>query len=165
MKYFHNIKISAFSPQTESKELEEKLLKFLPDSIVKDINDKKLEIELERLAGDNPIDSYSLYLKRNRHCNEFMKVLVAKLIEKYKEHEHKEGFESAKDTVISRLVKRIDEKCRVYIRIDKKDFLDDVFTLTYSGNCIHIKVTMASYPKSAENSEKLITEFVNSLEK
>jgi len=47
-----------------------------------------------------------------------------------------------------------------YVRIDKDKFLKDKYIITDSGNCIHIKITVAAFPKTKDNAKKEIESII-----
>lgn len=45
---------------------------------------------------------------------------------------------------------RVDDECNLFIRLDKKSLNEKKFVLTDSGDCYHIKIKLAAYPKKKE---------------
>ena len=52
---------------------------------------------------------------------------------------------------------RLDEDLNFFVRIDKEKWIDgkEMF-LTDSGNCFHIKILIAAFPKKRENALKIV---------
>tara|TARA_Y100000034_G_C6873559_1_gene399155 strand:+ start:1140 stop:1571 length:432 start_codon:yes stop_codon:yes gene_type:complete len=66
-----------------------------------------------------------------------------------------------KDILTQQLDSRLDIHNNFFIRLDKDKFLEDVFEVTDSGNCIHIKIVVAAFPKTKENAKKIVLEFID----
>ena len=50
------------------------------------------------------------------------------------------------------LSRRMDEKGNLFLRFDKQCAYNENLKLTYSGDAIHVKIKIASYPVSKENA-------------
>ena len=60
-----------------------------------------------------------------------------------------------KETIKDELSRRIDDKGNLFLRFDKQEAVDENLKLTYSGNAIHTKIKIASYPSNKENAIKV----------
>lgn len=63
-----------------------------------------------------------------------------------------------KQTIKDELSRRIDDKGNLFLRFDKQEAVDENLKLTYSGNAIHTKIKIASYPSNKENAIKVAKE-------
>jgi RNA-binding protein len=53
---------------------------------------------------------------------------------------------------------RLDEELFFYIRLNKEAALKDIFELTDSGDCVHIKMHIAAFPKNRDSALKVVEE-------
>lgn len=60
-----------------------------------------------------------------------------------------------KNTIKEELNRRMDEKGNLFLRFDKQEAYDQKLKLTYSGDAIHMRIKIASYPVSKENALKV----------
>lgn len=146
MKVFHNAKITVFAKDSEKDLVKAALLSILPDSVKEDIAKKKNRIEQENMKGESNMSIFRITIKKNRQCNEFFKKIFDGL---------------ADDDIKNALCERIDERCRCYIRLDKSALLEGKCKLTYSGDCVHIRSTIASYPVEQDSAKELVCNFIN----
>ena len=58
---------------------------------------------------------------------------------------------------------RIDEKGNMFLRFDKQEAYDENIKLSYSGDVIHVRIKIASYPVSKENAIKVAHKLFNFL--
>ena len=66
-----------------------------------------------------------------------------------------------KNTIKKELSRRIDEKGNMFLRLDKQEAYDEKIKLSYSGDVIHIRIKIASYPVSKENATKVAHKIFN----
>ena len=57
----------------------------------------------------------------------------------------------------------MDEKGNLFLRFDKQSAFDENLKLTYSGDAIHVRIKIASYPVSKENAIKIAKKLFNFL--
>lgn len=60
-----------------------------------------------------------------------------------------------KNTIKEELSRRMDDKGNLFLRFDKQEAYNQNLKLTYSGDAIHIRIKIASYPVSKENALKV----------
>jgi RNA binding exosome subunit len=60
-----------------------------------------------------------------------------------------------KNTIKEEHSRRMDEKGNLFLRFDKQEAYDQNLKLTYSGDAIHIRIKIASYPVKKENALKV----------
>lgn len=63
-----------------------------------------------------------------------------------------------KKTISEELEQRIDDKGNLFLRFDKQQAYDEKLKLTRSGNAIHVRIKIASYPVNKENAIKIARE-------
>ena len=51
---------------------------------------------------------------------------------------------------------RVDEDCNLFFRLDKSKILNGEYELTDKGDCFHVKIKIATYPKSREKALELV---------
>lgn len=60
-----------------------------------------------------------------------------------------------KNIIKEELSRRMDERGNLFLRFDKQEAFEEKLKLTYTGNAIHVKIKIASYPVSKENAIKV----------
>ena len=69
-----------------------------------------------------------------------------------------------KNTINEELSRRMDDKGNLFLRFDKQEAYDENLKLTYSGNAIHMRIKIASYPVSKENAIQVAKNIFDFLE-
>jgi len=59
-------------------------------------------------------------------------------------------------TIIEQLDSRLDEGLHFYIRLEKDELISGKYYLTDTGNCYHIKLSIAAYPHRKEAARDII---------
>ena len=124
----HNIKFRAFVYKDESvDEISEAILNILPEA----------EIEAEEAEGllEDKIIILSGIVSKKRYTKTFFNTLL--------EWTDLEKLNAA-------LERKIDEKGNWFLRFDKIDALDEIWTIKDSGDSIHLKVKIAAFPAKKE---------------
>jgi len=147
MRYIHNAKITVFlKPEEYSPAIAQNIKnvfhKLLPIDFVKE----KITIQEEQVESfeNRKIRIYTLEFTKEAHTNIFIKTLKELL----KEYQCK--------TILDQKSSRLDDELFYYIRLDKEAALKDVFELTDSGECIHIKMHVAAFPKHKDAALKVV---------
>lgn len=68
-----------------------------------------------------------------------------------------------KSVIREELSRRMDENGNLFLRFDKQSAFDEELKLTYSGDAIHVRIKIASYPASKENAIKVAYKIFNFL--
>lgn len=68
-----------------------------------------------------------------------------------------------KTTIKNELNRRMDENGNLFLRFDKQLAYDEELKLTYSGDAIHVRIKIASYPVSKENAVNVAKKLFNFL--
>ncbi len=147
MKQFHNVEVSMFVRQNE--DLSELMLLFeqvFPFPV------KEL-LKTEKVSGFEQEIITVVKVKIMQHAKilEFLLHLFQGMTE--------DQFRLIRTQVESRL----DDDGYFYIRISKNGVKFGKHKLTETGDCIHIKILTAAFPKNRENAMKVIQTYLDSL--
>jgi len=145
MKYAHWIKVSVFAKEEESDTLIlQKLASLFPFSI-----DKLLKKEIALGFFEKKICIFEVLLKKDKEMNAFIEFFLGSM-----------NMEE-KNILLSQLDSRLDEFLHFFIRIDKRDFIENnVISITDSGDCFHIKISVASFPKKRRTAKKVVESMI-----
>ncbi|MBQ6511319.1 RNA-binding protein [Methanobrevibacter sp.] len=136
----HNIKFRAFVYEDESAdEISQAILNILPEA----------EIEAEDAEGmlEDKIIILSGTVSKRRYTKTFFNTLLEW---------------TDLDKLNDDLERKIDEKGNWFLRFDKKDALDEKWTILDSGDSIHLKIKIAAYPAKKEIAVEKIREAITS---
>ena len=145
MKWLHSATITVFAKPAEDKDAIKKALREL---IPFPLEEQKITLEEETIEHtDGTMTIYRIHLKKEAHTTRFLKTLFDTL-----------GKEQSK--LIKKQEDRLHEDERdfnFYIRLEKNALLTNhEWKLTESGDCIHIKLQLAAFPKKRETALSLI---------
>lgn len=144
MKFAHTIKVSvfAYSEEDENK-IKEALLSLFPF----DLEKEKISLTEETATGfeEKKIIIYSVVLNKEKHTNLFLKNLTKTFSEEQK-------------SLLLRQKNRLDDELDFFIRLDKKKIVSEnpEYWITDSGDCFHIKISVAAFPAKKEAAYKVI---------
>ncbi|MFH1072549.1 MAG: RNA-binding domain-containing protein [Nanoarchaeota archaeon] len=140
MKSCHNLSVRVFAKQDDDEErIKETLANLFPFPL----NDETEKVHLERTVAtgvdeQSRIIIYEINLTKDRHINAFLEKLSAALSEEQK-------------ALLIRQTNRLDDNHYFFLRLDKRKLMDGIYWLTDSGDCFHIRMCIATYPKNREN--------------
>jgi len=136
MKLAHQIWINVFCKDNDDEStLLDKLKSLVPINLEKE----KITIKRSSTKGfENKILIYEIELKKPRHTNTFLKNLKKKLNQEQK------------TLILNQAESRLDHNLDFFIRLDKEKLLKDEIQITDSGNCFHIKISIAAFPKKRD---------------
>lgn len=151
MKYIHNAKITIFLKPEEYHSAPELIIK------IKNIFHKLLPIDFDKekiVILEEQVESFE---------NRKIKIFT---LEFSKESQTKVFLKTFKDlirheqckTLVTQKESRLDEELFFYVRLDKEAALKEVFELTDSGDCVHIKMHVAAFPTHREPALKTVEE-------
>ncbi len=143
MKHFNNITITVFAkPEEDAEKVKQKLAELIPFNLV----DEKINLSEETATGFNEraIKIYKILLIKEKHTNKFFASLKQKLSS------------LDKKLLLAQVETRIDEELNFFIRLDKQQLFNDVYEITDSGDCYHIKMLLLAFPKKRERAVELI---------
>ena len=139
MKLANNVNIRVFcKPEEDASLIKEKLL--LPF----DLKKEKIAIKAQKAEGfqERTIMIFSALLEKERHVKAFLENLNEKLGEETQ-------------TLIEQWESRTDDNLDFFIRLDKDMMMKNKLVLTDSGNCYHIKINLAAFPKRKEKAREI----------
>ena len=145
----HNVKLSVFCKPEEDFDKTmsgfKALLPFNPE-------DEKASISIVNAESfqDKTIRIIEAVLDKQRHINAFLGHLKESLND------------DQRQMLLRQKESRTDDELYFYIRLDKDRWLDEkrIF-ITDSGNCYHIRIHLAAFPKTKEKALKIVEEWLN----
>ena len=147
MKIAHHIRISVFSKEDENAETIKAALISL---INLDLEKEKLSLQERNTKGfeQKKIKVFEIILSKERHIAAFIEYLSSHLSAEQKELLQRQA-ES-----------RIDHELNFYLRLDKAKLLQGQYWITDEGDCFHIKISLAVFPKKLEKAIELAQEML-----
>ncbi len=146
MKYFNKITISVFIKIDEGEDLEltkQKLLDLFPFNLT----EEKIILREETNKGFNErkIKILTVELLKEAHTNKFFEFLLQKITR------------DDKSAILRQKESRLDQELYFYLRFDKQKWIQkNELELTDSGDCFHIKLALAAFPRKREVAINLI---------
>ena len=140
MKLAHQIKTKVFSYEKHNEDdklILDKFLQLFPFNL----KDEKIELKKTNALGINEkkITIFEITLTKEKHTSKFLENLMENLDEEHKK------------LIFSQLESRLDDNLDFFLRFDKDEYLkNDKLKLADSGNCFHIKISVAAFPKKRE---------------
>ncbi len=146
MKLAHNIEIRVFAREDENikpEKIQHTFAKIMPFDID---NEKTPDIKTQKTSGFNemPIFVYTMRLEKDRHCNDFLENLNKRLSSE------------DKNKISKQMDSRTDNNLNFYLRLSRNKLFEDTYELTESGECFHIRISLAAFPKKRENAHNII---------
>lgn len=142
MKRAHSIVISAFVKDGEDEDaIRQSIRSLVPFSL----EDEKLALQESSVTGlsGGKILVLELRLQKERHTSMFLDALASNL-------------SGAQKQQLCEQENRIDQECNAFLRFRKKDF--PRLVLTDGGDCIHVRLSLAAFPKKREHALLLFKE-------
>lgn len=140
MKLAHQIKAKVFyyeKHNEDDKLILNKFLQFFPFNL----EDEKIELKKINAFGFNEkkITIFDVTLTKENHTSKFLENLMENLDEEQKK------------LILSQLESRLDDNLDFFLRFDKNEYVkNNKLVLTDSGNCFHIEISVAAFPKKRE---------------
>ena len=144
MKYIHHIYLSVFAKEEENKEeIAEALNRLIPETTTE--KDKiKIEEEIVKIDEYTKMSIFRVQISKDKYTK--------KAIEIIKEHLSEED-----QTKILEQKNRVDEEGNLYLRFDKTKLIEkEELILTDGGDCFHMKIQIAAYPKTKAKAEAVV---------
>lgn len=144
MKFAHNVKISVFCKEYEN---ETAIIHSLKSLFPFYLEKEKIKLNQQTATGFNEtkIKIFDIILDKERHINKFLGFLKEKLSAEQK------------GLLIRQAESRLDEKLDFFIRFDKDKLIqENKLYITDSGNCFHIKISIAAFPSKREKALEAI---------
>ncbi len=142
MKLANSIKISLFiKPEEDCEALTKAFFKLLPFSL----EEEKLKLKTSKATSfsQRQITIHELELNKDKHTNLFLKFLREKLDE-----QQRKMLISQED--------RLDSNLDFFIRLDKESLSHDQFQVTECGECYHIRISIAAFPRKREVALEIV---------
>ncbi len=137
MKLAHQIKANVFSYEKNNEDdklILDKFLHLFPFSL----KDEKIELNKSNAAGfeDKNITIFEVTLEKEKHTSQFINNLIKNLSDEQK------------NLILEQLESRLDNELNFFLRFDKDEYLkNNKLVLTDSGNCFHIMISVAAFPR------------------
>jgi len=148
MKYANSVKVSVFvKPEDkEDNDIDNKIIEAIKNLVPLDFEKEKLTIGKTGVEGFNNrnITIYEIMLTKDAHTNLFIKSLIEKLNPDQKE------------LLLRQADSRLDENLDFFIRLGKPELLRGDYYITDSGDCFHIKIGIAAFPRKREAALHII---------
>ena len=139
MKFCHNLAVRVFAmPEDDDAAVRTTLLSLFPFPI----DDEKEKVALEKtdatgIDESRRITIYQVTLHKDRHLNAFLEKLNSALNQEQK------------DLLLAQH-NRLDAENNFYLRLDKPRLMEGTYEITDSGDCFHIRMLIAAYPKTRQ---------------
>ncbi len=149
MRSLHTVQISVFCKPNENRDaILKAFILFLPF----DLEKERIVITEEKAEGleNKVILIFKIELVKENHTRRFIEHLLSKL-----STEDKKILLSQTDTIL-------DNECNFFIRIDKEKLIEEKkFIITHSGNCFHIKMNVACFPKKKSVALEVVKKIID----
>jgi len=144
MRAFHNVIMTVFCKQGEDPALTEaKLCSFFP------FEKERVKLGQQKATGfnDKAITVYDITLEKEAHITQFLRWLLDTLNM------------DQKAMILRQLESRLDDELTFFIRFDKKAWNEEgrLFIIDH-GDCYHLKMRVAAYPKTRNAALKVLHE-------
>lgn len=144
MRWIHRATLTALAKQEEDVDaIRESIHALVPFNLEK----AKVPFQTQNAEAfdDRIIKIFTIILTKEAHTNDFLQFLLDTLSQEQK------------DLLILQAESRLDTEYDFFIRIDKDAWMQErQLVLTDTGNCFHIKLTLAVFPKKKESALQLI---------
>ncbi len=149
MKHANKITIRAFTPPEEDREENKKKILKIAGYTEQETEKEKIKYEERNAKGfsQRNIIIHVLELEKDRHCNKFLERLASNLTEEDKD-------------ILIKQTNRLDDDMNFYIRLNKEKLKQGTYEVTESGECYHIKISIAAFPKRKDVAHKKIREIL-----
>jgi len=148
MKLVNNILLTVFCREEENSQ---QILNVMKGLCPFDLDSENVEVKKETALGFNEkkITIFKIFIEKEKHTNEFINKLKQELSDEQKQ------------LLLRQLSSRLDDESYFYIRLDKeKLIMEKRLWITDSGNCFHLKLSIAAFPKKREIAEKIVNEIL-----
>ena len=137
MKLVHTARLTVYCKDGEACE---EIKACLQGLVPLDLEQEKLAVKETIMKGEHAAEQdikiYEIMLSKERHVNKFLAALNQKLSKEQRE------------LLVQQAASRFDEDLNFFIRLDKDKLMhENLCQLTDSGECFHIKLSIAAYPK------------------
>lgn len=122
-------------PEEDENSLKHKFLELFPFNL----EEEKVLMKKSKATGFNQkeIIIYEVDLDKDKHTNLFLKNL-------------KEKLDNQQRIMLIRQEDRLDERLNFFLRLDKQSLLQGEYQVTDCGECFHIRISIAAFPRKRE---------------
>lgn len=144
MKVLNTVLLSVFVKEGENEsKIAEKLKTFMP------VDFEKEKIAIIRTAAQGFNESKIVILEIELHKEKHTNIFVKKIQEIISKEQ--------KELLLRQADSRLDEEFYFFIRFDKDKLLnEDKYWITEEGNCFHVKMNIACFPRKRDEALKII---------
>lgn len=149
MKFANVIKISVFvKPEENEQEIKEALLKLIPFNL----EEEKIVLSRKSATGftDKKIVIFEIDLTKDKHINKFLESLNENI------------GKSQKELLLKQMGSRLDDELNFFIRLDKQALMQGNYLITDSGDCYHIRISVAAFPRKKEVASNIVRQIFKS---
>jgi hypothetical protein len=111
------------------------------------LEEEKIKLNQQTATGfsEKKIKIFEILLEKDRHIGAFLENLISHLSK------------DTKELILRHAETRLDEECNFFLRFSKEKLLNEnELWLTDKGNCFHIKINIAAFPKKKEAALEII---------
>jgi RNA binding exosome subunit len=145
MKLVNHIHFRVFCTPDEDKEKIRTTFLSLMGYSKEELLEEKIDYQEINAKGfkQKTIVIFESDLKKERHCNKFLKSFKEKLKEEDKK-------------LLIEQVNRLDETLNFFIRLDKDALFNEEYVLTDSGSCFHISMNIEAHPRRVDVAHRVV---------
>ena len=144
MRWVHRVTLTALAkPEEDVAGIRDAFRALIPFNL----EEAKVQFKEEKAEGfdDRIIKIFTVILTKESYTNDFLQFLLDNLSDEQK------------NLLVSQAESRLDENFDFFIRVDKDAWLKErKMRFTDSGNCFHMKFSLATYPKRRDSALELI---------
>lgn len=134
MKLIHNIKLTVFEySDSDIESINSTIKKLFPFDI-----EKFTSISTAQGFNERSITTFEVLITKTSLINQFLLNLFSNLSP------------SQKTKLLKEKESRFDDEMHFFIRLDKQDMINNIYTITDSGDCFHLRFSIAAFPKKRE---------------
>lgn len=143
MRRAHSITLTVFCKEDEG---EEKIQAGLKHLVPFPLEEEKVQLQKKIATGfeEKKITIFTILLEKEKHTNQCLDFLKTQLNP------------AQRDLLIEQVDSRLDANLNFFLRLDKEKWLEGKPWITDSGNCFHIKISLAAFPKRREKGLALV---------
>ena len=153
-KILINNNLQKFEPDIIAELVLEKITKLISNftNIEEELFKKnKIEVKLIKIIAEEYFqkDIFEIHFTINKKGDLFLNNLLKEI---------------NTDEILKTIDTRVDDNCNLFIRLDLNKFIEkDELLLTDSGNCIHLRIKIASYPSKKDKAIETIKTIINEI--
>ena len=142
MKVLHVLLRVFAKPEEDGELIKDALIGLIPF----DINKEKILVEQTTAKGfeERKIKIFRIALTKRKHIQAFLDKLLNRLTP------------ADRKLILNQKHSRLDEDLHFFLRLDKLALLKNIWKLTDRGDCFHIQLSLATYPKSRKQALQII---------